>query len=325
MAKGTTDQQTLSKEAAIEEDHEADEEYLDEEFADEEFSGMESDAALSARKEAFYKEVDKKIAALSKVQKNAHIISDRLFNEIYNFMLSIQDASDEVRLALLRSIPNKVGYKWMKKFDIRTVDTSNVLIFKQVEGEALDACQKVVKYSKIFDVVRNIHELEVGNDHPKAKTLYKRVWIKYGKSIPRWVCEIFPLFCPVCIRSKPRKKAKAGHQPLLTRGMNVRAQIDLIDYQSMPDGPYNYVLDYQDHGIKFCQLRALTQRTHRAVALELIQIFCIFGPPSILQADNGKEFSHGASKSRHVQIDEEVSPFLHTIEVTRIFGSLFIW
>ena len=94
--------------------------------------------------------------------------------------------------------------------------------------------------------------------------------------------------------------------------MNVRAQIDLIDYQSMPDGPYNYVLDYQDHGIKFCQLRALTQRTHRAVALELIQIFCLFGQPSILQADNGKEFNHGTSKSCHVKVNEEVSPFLHT-------------
>ena len=103
----------------------------------------------------------------------------------------------------------------------------------------------------------------------------------------------------------------AGHQPLLTRGMNLRAQIDRIDYQSMPDGSYNYVLDYQDHGIKFCQLHALTQRTHHAVALELIQIFCIFGPHSILQADNGKEFSHGASKSCHVQIDKEVRPFLY--------------
>ena len=86
--------------------------------------------------------------------------------------------------------------------------------------------------------------------------------------------------------------------------MNVHAQIDLIDDQSMPDGPYNYVLDYQDHGIKFCQLRPLTKKSHRAIALELINIFCIFGPPSILQADNGKEFTHGASKSRHVNLDE---------------------
>jgi hypothetical protein len=211
---------------------------------------------------------------------------------------------------LLRSIPNKVGYKWIKKYDVHIVDTSHILIFKQAEGEALDACQRVAKYSRIFDVLREIHELEMGNDHPKSKTLYRRVYMKYGKSIPRWVCEMFPLFCPVCIRSNPRKKVQAGHQPLLTRGMNVRAQIDLIDYQSMPDGSFNYVLDYQDHGIKFCQLRALTQRTHRAVAIELIQIFCIFGPPSILQADNGKEFSHGASKSRHVQLDEEVSLFV---------------
>ena len=198
---------------------------------------MESDAALSARNEAFYKEVDQKIAALSKVQKNAHIISDWLFNKIYNLMLSIQDASDEERMTLLRSIPNKVGYKWMKKFDICTVDTSNVLIFKLAEGEASDVCQMAVKYRKTFDVVRNIDELEVGNYHPKVKTLYKRLRTKNGKSIPRWVCEIFPLFCPVCIRSKSQKKVKAGHQLLLIRGMNVRAKIDLIDYQSMPDGP----------------------------------------------------------------------------------------
>ena len=69
MAKGTTDQQTRSKEAAMEEDHEADEEYLDEEFADEEFSGMESDAALSARKEAFYKEVDKRLLLCQKYRR----------------------------------------------------------------------------------------------------------------------------------------------------------------------------------------------------------------------------------------------------------------
>jgi hypothetical protein len=43
------------------------------------------------------------------------------------------------------------------------------------------------------------------------------------------------------------------------------------------------------------------------VAVELINIFCIFGPPSILQADNGKEFSHGAGKSRQVVLDDEVS------------------
>ena len=76
---------------------------------------------------------------------------------------------------------------------------------------------------------------------------------------------------------------------------------------SMPDGLFHYVLVYQDHGIKFCQLRPLWNHTHTQVALELINIFCIFGPPSILQADNGKEFSHGATKFRQVVLDDEVS------------------
>lgn len=88
--------------------------------------------------------------------------------------------------------------------------------------------------------------------------------------------------------------------------MNVRTQIDLIDFQSMPDGEYKYVLVYQDHGIKFCQLRPLKEKTHKAVATELIGIFSIFGPPSILQADNGREFSACAARGQGSIIDEEV-------------------
>jgi hypothetical protein len=138
-----------------------------------------------------------------------------------------------------------------------------------------------------------------------SKTLYKRVSAKYGKSIPWWLSEMFPKFCPVCLGAKVRRKPKAGHQQLLIRGMGVRAQIDLVDYQSMPNRSYNYVLDHQDLGIKFCQLHPLRQKTHKAVAIEL-DIFCIFGPPSILQAGNGKECSHGANNSRHINVDLEV-------------------
>ena len=289
-------------------------------------AAIDSGASLSARRAQFYQQVDKKIHALEKDHKTTHIMTDDLFKDVFQFMTSIQNAPEADRLSIMKNVPNKMAYKWIKKYDILMVETSNILIYRQAEGNALDSAQKVVHYSKIFDVLRDIHELQAGNDHPKSRTLYRRVCARYGKSIPRWVCEIFPLYCPVCVRSKPRKKPKAGHQPLLTRGMNVRAQIDLIDYQSMPDGPYNYVLDYQDHGIKFCQLRPLTKKSHRAIALELINIFCIFGPPSILQADNGKEFTHGASKSRHVNLDEEVThsmyaylQYLHSSECFDVF------
>lgn len=75
------------------------------------------------------------------------------------------------------------------------------------------------------------------------------IWKKCS-SLGMW---IFTSFCPVWIRAMPRKIPRAGHQALLTRGMNVHAQINLIDYQSMPDGLLQCVFDYQDHDIKFCQ------------------------------------------------------------------------
>jgi hypothetical protein len=196
------------------------------------------------------------------------------------------------RVSIMRSYPNKLACKWVKQYDLMVVQSSQVLINKQAKGSSLGISQKVMKYRHLFDAMREIHELQSGNDHPKAKTLYKRICEKCRKSIPQWVCEIFPKHCLVCVKGKIRKKAKAGHQPILTRGMNIHAQIDLIDYQSMPDGLFQYVLVYQDHGIKFCQPQPLRNRTHNAVAVELINIFCIFGPPSIFHANNGKEFSH---------------------------------
>jgi hypothetical protein len=65
--------------------------------------------------------------------------------------------------------------------------------------------------------------------------------------------------------------------------MNIRAQIDLIDYQSMPDGLFQYVLVYQDHGIKFCQLWPLRKRTHNTVAVDwltYLYIWSYFNPLS---------------------------------------------
>jgi len=117
----------------------------------------------------------------------------------------------------------------------------------------------------------------------------------------------FPCFVQYALEPRQEKKeAKGRPSTLLTSVMNVHAQIDLINYQSMPDGSYNYMLGYQDHVLKFCQLCSLRQRTYKAVAIELINIFCTFGQLSILQADNGMESSHGAA-TRHIQLDEEVS------------------
>ena len=67
-------------------------------------------------------------------------------------------------------------------------------------------------------------------------------------------------------------------------------QVDLIDMQSFPDGKCKFILVYQDHGIKFCVIEALEKKTKSEVALALLRIFSLLGPPMILQSDNGREF-----------------------------------
>ena len=74
--------------------------------------------------------------------------------------------------------------------------------------------------------------------------------------------------------------------------MNSRCQVDLIDMQSEPDGYYRFIMNYQDHLIKFTIRRPLKSKTAKEVTYQLMDIFCKFGAPFILQSDNGREFAN---------------------------------
>jgi len=79
-------------------------------------------------------------------------------------------------------------------------------------------------------------------------------------------------------------------RPILSDYMNSRCQVDLIDMQSEPDGYYRFITNYQDHLTKSTILRHLKSKTADEVAYQLMDIFCMFGVPFILQSDNGREF-----------------------------------
>ena len=67
---------------------------------------------------------------------------------------------------------------------------------------------------------------------------------------------------------------------------------DLTDMQSEPDGSYRFIMNYQDHLTKFTILHPLKSKTAEEVAYQLIDIFCMFGAPFILQSGNGHEFAN---------------------------------
>jgi hypothetical protein len=129
--------------------------------------------------------------------------------------------------------------------------------------------------------------------------------------------------CPICAMDKIKPSRKAPHEPILSKTYNDRGQIDMIDMQSCCDGPFKWILHYQDHLTKFSHLRPLRKKSKwhacwlhynlfcnfhnvfcnynvfckgsNAVAWELFQIFMTQGCPLILQHDNGREFVNQVS------------------------------
>ena len=43
-------------------------------------------------------------------------------------------------------------------------------------------------------------------------------------------------------------------KPILSQNFNKRAQMDLIDMQTLPDGEFKWLMVYQDHFTKYIQL-----------------------------------------------------------------------
>ena len=70
-----------------------------------------------------------------------------------------------------------------------------------------------------------------------------------------------------------------------------RGQVDLVDYQSCPDGDFKWIMHYQDHLAKFIILCPLKSKRAAEVAYQLTDIFLLLGAPHILQSDNGREFT----------------------------------
>ena len=80
-------------------------------------------------------------------------------------------------------------------------------------------------------------------------------------------------------------------RPILSKDFSSRGQVDLIDIQSMAHMNYKWIIVYQDHLNKFCVLRSLTSKRAAKVSYQLMDVFVLFGPPTILQSDNGSEFT----------------------------------
>ena len=91
-----------------------------------------------------------------------------------------------------------------------------------------------------------------------------------------------PLQVPVSgVPERPTTKGTVV-KPIIAKDFNSRADVDLIDMQSMSQGQFKWIMVYQDHLRKFCVLRPLTSKRAAEVAFQLLDIFLLLGAPCVL-------------------------------------------
>ncbi|KAI8438957.1 hypothetical protein MSG28_011270 [Choristoneura fumiferana] len=213
-------------------------------------------------------------------------------------------------------------YYLCAKYDLIHVGNDDYLIFKKKAPE--EPTVHIIPVEQYFDLLFQIHE-EIGHGgrDKMIQSLKNRFYI-HRKAI-----ELFVFLCPTCEmkRKLPRKglittpkgeeiqkrrkidendeeekekieegvkvqgNVEADEKEELSKDFNYRAQVDVIDLQSIPDGDFKWLLNYKDHGTQFVQLRPLQTNQATDVALELVKIFLSFGAPFVLQSTNGREFT----------------------------------
>ena len=146
--------------------------------------------------------------------------------------------------------------------------------------KTLDKSRKIFKKSEIIEMITKIKNAK-GNPNKKDHYLFSTYQ----------VLEISNVECLIKKIDTQNEIKKVVAKPIISTEFMNRGQLDLIEFQTMPDGIYKCVGHYQDHHNKFSFLFALTSKCAREVALKLIEIFSVIGAPCILQMDNGREFA----------------------------------
>lgn len=210
------------------------------------------------------------------------IISRRAKNSTLFTKIEYQQIIDEIETAKATTTKKTSSqYRKLNKYQVIEYKGGQKLATKPSNE------QSPVKYyvhsEEIFDILWTLHEQK---GHARRDVMIPELAIY--ENIPRTVLELFLNLCTSCLAKK--KKKGIVTKPLLFNHFWMRCQVDLIDFQTTPDGEYKFIMNFQDHLTKFSILRPLKQKSAEAVARELRSIFALFGAPMILQSDNGREF-----------------------------------
>ena len=139
-----------------------------------------------------------------------------------------------------------------------------------------------------FDIIERAH---IATGHGGRDKVIEEINKKYANTTQDAIT-LFKSMCIECQRKQKRTTTKGiVVKPILSKDISSRAQGDLIDMPSMCQCQHKWVMVYQYHLTTFCILRPLTSKRASEVAYLLLDIYLLLGAPSMLQSDNGSEFT----------------------------------
>ena len=223
-------------------------------------------------KRKFYEQLDVKIK--NKKSKNSFLNREK-------YELLIQEIPQLKRGDRKKELKD---YQLLKRYDVVQTGNTVKLIYPVAEGSS--SIKYYVQKEDVFDVIHDAHLVIA---HDGRNRMIKETQTKY-KNITAKSIMLYLRLCVPCLKKSKVPKNGLLIKPMIFSEMNSRALVDLIDMQIQPDGDLKWIFVYQDHLTKFVQLRPVTSKRASEIAYQLLDIFSIFGAPSITQSDNGREF-----------------------------------
>lgn len=122
-------------------------------------------------------------------------------------------------------------YHYSKLYELMTIDNKTRAILKRNDPSEPLTIMVAIKdyYEKLLEA--HVHTGHGGRD--KMMFYAKDKW-----QIFKTACKMFVAFCKTCVRKCAAPKKGIIVKPIILEGFNMRGQVDLIDFQSCPDGEF---------------------------------------------------------------------------------------
>lgn len=143
----------------------------------------------------------------------------------------------------------------------------------------------VPRDEEVFDIITTVH---LGLVHAGRDKTFQEVERTTAGIRKKEVVEILQ-HCSTCA-TKASQKSKTPLQAIFENVLWGRVQIDLIDMRGDADADQKCICHLRDHLSKYSVTSPMANKTCAEVVKVVLSWILHFGPPRILQSDNGTEF-----------------------------------